>query len=78
MYIDIFNLLVLLAIFFSGALVFFLGFYCANKITIKDNDDIVVEIPKISKVNKEVKSSLKVKTKKEEQEDEKEHTVFFG
>ena len=76
MYIDIFNLLVLLAIFFSGALVFFLGFYCANKITIKDKDDIVVEIPKISK--EVVKSSLKVKTKKEEQEDDKEHTVFFG
>lgn len=76
MYIDIFNLLVLLAIFFSGALVFFLGFYCANKITIKDNDDIVVEIPKASK--EVVKSSLKVKTKKEEQEDDKEHTVFFG
>lgn len=76
MYIDIFNLLVLLAIFFSGALVFFLGFYCANKIAIKDNDDIVVEIPKASK--EVVKSSLKVKTKKEEQEDDKEHTVFFG
>ena len=76
MYIDIFNLCILLAIFFSGGLVFFLGFYVANNIsfTNKTNDLIEVKTPII----KNAASSIKVNTKKEEQEQESEHTTFYN
>jgi hypothetical protein len=75
MYIDIFNLSVLLAAFFAGALVFFLGFYCANNINNNDNDDNIV---KPYKSSKSIKSNVRDKTDVEKEAEEKEHTVFYN
>ena len=86
-YVDIFNLCALLAILFAGALLFFVCGYAladmkhSRKLGIEDVG-LGGVYPKPGtingKINKEVKSSLKVKTKKEEQEDDREQTVFFS
>ena len=72
MYIDIFNLLVF---FFSGALVFFLGFYCANNINSNSNDDTIV---KTFKPNNNIKSNIRDKTDIEKDAEAREHTVFYN